>query len=134
MRGVQYHDATANPKIDSLTFVDAQATLKTFLGGLPNPPAPSAPKALAHAHRPTSSVHLALDEIDSRKSQRPKLTYRGHQTGWSPAAKTAVKAPLPLKPIDLDPVTVRDDERFAEILESETNLPKWLKLGLKRML
>jgi cytosine/adenosine deaminase-related metal-dependent hydrolase len=129
-RGVQYHDPSANPDIDSVTLAEAQATLKTFFGGLPDPPAPKALAPTAHA----AKVHLVLEELEATKVQRPMLPYRGHATGWSPAAKllAAEAKPLQLTPLDIDPLTVKDDDKFVPLLQSEKNLPDWLKAGLKK--
>ena len=133
-RGVQYHDESANPGIDSLSLEDAQATLAAFFGGLPDPPAKAAPHARGAAHGAPPKAHLALEETEAGTAQRPMLSYQGRPTGWSPhAALLAAKAAaLPLVPLELDPLTVKDDPKFIEACLGETNLPDWLKVGLKR--
>jgi cytosine/adenosine deaminase-related metal-dependent hydrolase len=126
-RSVQYHDPEANPEIDSLPLAEAEATLKSFFGNIPKPPAP--PKKL-------SRKTLVLEELEPDKAQRPLLPFQGRPTGWSPAAKLteSVAGALPLKPLEVDPLTVVDDEKFVPTLEAEANLPAWLRAGLKEML
>ncbi len=131
-RGVRYHDPSANPDIDALALSKAVATLRTFFGGLPNPPPPIAPAGVGAPQ--LSKVELVLDELEPGTSQRPLLSYAGHRTGWQPAAMfvAAKAAPLPLVPIDVDPLTVKDDETFLDTCKAEGNLPDWLKVGLTK--
>ncbi len=129
-RHVQYHDAAANPEIDAVTLGSATSTLKTFFGNLPDPPAPVHAPGDGHAKKAT--VRLVLDELDPNEAQRPMLPYHGHATaGWSPTAKAFAASPKPLVPIDIDPLTVKDDEKILETVKDETNLPDWLKAGIK---
>lgn len=129
-RAVQYHDAEANPDIDSVTLAEAGSTLEAFFGGLPDPPAPPVVAGLA-AHE--SAVGLELDELVEGTSQRPLLPYKGQPTGWSPVVAAAA-VPLPLVPLELDPLTVKDDKKFVDICKNEGNLPAWLKSGLAAQL
>ncbi len=131
-RGVQYHDASANKDIDSLSLADAKATLKSFFGSLGSPKVELA-KELAEG-RPEPKVRLALNELDPNKAQRHQLPYRGEMTGWrdSPRVLAAV-APLPLENLDIDPLTVHDDVKFVPAIEGQTNLPSWMKAGLSKV-
>jgi hypothetical protein len=131
-RGVQYHDASANPDIDSISLAEARATLTEFFGTLGTPHAKAALHAAAA--RPAPKVHLVLEELDLYKSQRPQLEYAGRVTGWkdSPHALAAT-APLPLQNLALDALTVHDDAAFAPTIEAQANLPPWMKAGLSKV-
>ena len=82
---------------------------------------------------------LALDEIeDGGVDLRPRLPYSGPRdfTGPSRVPRRAVLAKAPalstvLKPIQLDPLTVADDEDFLDAIEQEPNLPAWIQSGLR---
>jgi 5-methylthioadenosine/S-adenosylhomocysteine deaminase len=130
-RGVQYHDASANPDIDSVSLAEARATLATFFGSLGTPQAVPTPHAAAA--RPEPKVHLVLEELDVYKAQRPRLAYAGRVTGWkdSPHALAAAAA-LPLQNLEIDALTVHDDAEFAPTIAGQLNLPARLKAGLSK--
>jgi cytosine/adenosine deaminase-related metal-dependent hydrolase len=130
-RGVVYHDPAANPTIEAVTLDEATQVLTAFFGSLPEPKLPGA----AHAHAATKekALHLALDETDPKKSQRPLLPHDGKPTGWSPAEAEAKSAGVPLVPLKLDGLTA-DDAAFRRTLAAETNLPSWLTAGLAKSL
>ena len=80
---------------------------------------------------------LALDEIASSGVELgPRLPFDGPHdvTGTDRTSPTAaVSAPLStiLKPVDLDPLTVADDEKFLEKIAQQLNLQTPLKAGLQ---
>jgi cytosine/adenosine deaminase-related metal-dependent hydrolase len=130
-RGVVYHDPAANSAIDAVTLDEATHALTAFFGGLPEPKLPKA--AHAHAVPKDNALHLALDETDAKKSQRPLLPHDGKPTGWSPAVAEAKSAGGVLVPLKLDGLTA-DDADFRRTLAAETNLPPWLTAGLAKSL
>jgi imidazolonepropionase-like amidohydrolase len=133
-RGVVYHDKTATPTIDALSLDEATQALTEFLGGLPEPKLPGA--AHAHAAPKEKAQHLAIEETDPSKSQRPLLPHDGKPTGWSPAEAAAASAKAAggaLVPLKLDGLT-SDDADFQRTLKAEKNLPPWLSAGLAKLL
>jgi cytosine/adenosine deaminase-related metal-dependent hydrolase len=80
---------------------------------------------------------LALDEIASSGVELgPRLPFDGPHdvTGTDRTSPTAaLAAPLStiLKPVDLDPLTVADDEKFLEKIAQQLNLQAPLKTGLQ---
>jgi hypothetical protein len=79
---------------------------------------------------------LALDEIQDRgEDLRPRLPFAGPRDFTGPRRlPVAAAATLPLstilKPIDLDPLTVADDENFLDAIEHQPNVPSPIKGGL----
>jgi hypothetical protein len=82
---------------------------------------------------------LALDEISSAGVELgPRLPFDGPDdvTGTDRTAVTpAVSAPLStiLKPVELDPLTVVDDEKFLEKIGQQGNLQAPLRAGLQEL-
>jgi len=82
---------------------------------------------------------LALDEIASSGVELgPRLPFDGPHdvTGTDRTSPTAtVSAPLStiLKPVDLDALTVADDEKFLEKIAQQLNLQAPLKAGLREL-
>jgi imidazolonepropionase-like amidohydrolase len=132
-RHVMYHDASANPDIDSVSLAVARTTLHAFFKGLGGA-SPMTFAAAAPANAQPSKLTLALPEIDGTKTQRPLLPYHGKPTGWSPAALMAAAVTQAISAIEIDPLTVLDDGDFVQVCVDENNLPPWLKTGLKKIL
>jgi imidazolonepropionase-like amidohydrolase len=130
-RGVVYHDPAANPTIDAVSLDEATQVLTQFFGGLPEPKLPGATHA--HAAPKEKASHLALEETDPKKSQRPLLPHDGKPTGWSPAEAEAKSAGGALVPLKLDGLTA-EDGGFKHTLGAEKNLPAWLTSGLAKSL
>jgi cytosine/adenosine deaminase-related metal-dependent hydrolase len=81
---------------------------------------------------------LALDEIqDHGEDLRPRLPLRGPRNFTGPsrrsAAAIAKAQPLStvLKPIDLDALTVADDQDFLDAIEHQPNVPDAVRMGLR---
>src|SRR5262249_60792938 len=106
--------------------------LTALVGARGTPPHAGAMAAARAQKEPTLSLHL--EETDPEVAQRPLLSYKGKTTGWSPHAAlvAAAAAPLPLKALELDPLTAKDDPKFGAAIQAEKNLPDWLKAGLKK--
>jgi 5-methylthioadenosine/S-adenosylhomocysteine deaminase len=82
---------------------------------------------------------LALDEIQDRgEDLRPRLPFTGPRDFTGPRRLPVAAAATPplstiLKPIDLDPLTVADDENFLDAIEHQPNVPSPVKGGLKSL-
>ena len=119
---------------------DALLRISSLAKELENPPQPAkAKKRILDAPAPIV-WSLALDEIrDTGEDLRPHLPFRGPRDFTGPTRKSApvmAKAkPLSavLKPIDLDPLTVVDDEKFLEDIEHQPNVPDVVKMGLRAL-
>jgi cytosine/adenosine deaminase-related metal-dependent hydrolase len=80
---------------------------------------------------------LALDEISEAGVElSPRLPFNGPRdfTGPERAPRISAKAAPPLssilKPIELDPITVADDERFLSRVAQQPNVPEPIRRGL----
>jgi cytosine/adenosine deaminase-related metal-dependent hydrolase len=82
---------------------------------------------------------LALDEIDGGGVELgPRLPYGGPRdfTGAERAPHILAKAPplsTILKPLELDPLTVADDDRFLTRIAEQPNLPRRLRTQLREL-
>src|SRR5205823_5975614 len=90
------------------------------------------PKAIAKKRLLDAATHpvwsLVLDEIQNTgEDMRPRLPFRGPRDFTGPAgdARGVASASPPLssilKPIDLDPLTVADDDDFLDAIEQQPN-------------
>ena len=78
---------------------------------------------------------LALDELEpSGIELRPRLPgTTGRTTGPTLAAARTVPLSQLVTPMTLDPLTVADDSRFLDRVESQTVLPDFVRTELKRL-
>jgi hypothetical protein len=140
VRALNLGQAQGDPLVGAITLARARETLEDALGRLPE---------LAHAieTRPRSAVavlgggpltwSLALDEIEETGMElRPRLRgARGRATGPRIDASVVTAVPLSavLKPLELDPLTVADDDTFLDEVERQGNLPAAVRTGLRAM-
>ena len=103
-------------------------------------PKPAAAKKLALDATAHPVWSLALDEIQDRgEDLRPRLPFNGPRDFTGPkraAVKVAAAAPplsAILKPIQLDALTVADDENFLDAIEHQPNVPAAVKGGLRAL-
>ncbi len=100
-------------------------------------PAPAKKRVLDAA--PKLVWSLALDEIQDRgEDLRPRLPFNGPRDFTGPRRPPIAAAATPplstiLKPIDLDPLTVADDNHFLDAIEHQPNLPSPIKGGLRAL-
>jgi 5-methylthioadenosine/S-adenosylhomocysteine deaminase len=123
--------STADPDVDPISLDQARTTLKKTLKNLPNLKLRAAPAALLHT-RATQPLawFLALDELaPTGMDVRPHLPWKGRPTMLA-AKGEPVKAAPKLKPLELDPISVADDEAFLELIGNERNLPAFVSHGL----
>jgi len=133
-RVVNFADPAADPLVAKLTLGAARVTLRAALRRLPElakeqEDAATRPRALAADAAAPPRWFLALDEIQSTGLElRPRLGDAGRAGGPRVVSPLAASPPLSkvLRPIDLDPLTACDDDRFLQTLKSERNLPPGL--------
>jgi cytosine/adenosine deaminase-related metal-dependent hydrolase len=138
-RVVFLRQATADPVVAATPLGQARDTLRDAFRRMPElarkleQPLPATPRlALGRPAAPVWS--LALDEIeDTGVDLRPRLPLPGRAT-LTGASRAATRAAAPLstvlEPMELDPLTVADDQKFLERIAAEKNLPAYLRTGL----
>jgi cytosine/adenosine deaminase-related metal-dependent hydrolase len=131
--------ATADPAVAAVPLREARDTLRDAFRRMPElarkleQPPPAAPRlALGRPAAPVWS--LALDEIeDTGVDLRPRLPLPGG-SGFTGASRAAARATAPLstilEPMDLDPLTVADDDKFLERIAAQNNLPAYVRSKL----
>jgi 5-methylthioadenosine/S-adenosylhomocysteine deaminase len=134
-RALDLSDPTSHPQVGALTLAAARAKLRDALRQLPElarAQEQNQPHPLLATTR-TQPLALVLDESeDTGFTQRPRLPFHGHPTG--PQLVTAAAAPplsTILQPLTLDPLTVADDPGWLKAIEQETNLPGFVRTGLR---
>jgi cytosine/adenosine deaminase-related metal-dependent hydrolase len=140
VRALNLDQPSGDPVVGGITLAQAGETLKDALHRLPE-------LALKIEHKPPSAVaamgggrltwSLALDEIEETGMEvRPRLrSARGRATGprIDRSAVTAVPLSTVLTPLELDPLTVADDDEFLDAVELQRNLPAAVRTGLRGM-
>jgi 5-methylthioadenosine/S-adenosylhomocysteine deaminase len=146
-RAVYLEQETSDPAVGKISLKEAQKTLRDALHKLPELakqleqlPRAFAPLELT-ARREDISWFLALDEIEETGVElRPRLPFLEHgHTGPDrvPAnVRSFMKAPAEplskiLKQIELDPLTVADDEKYVDTIIGQKNLPPYVVNGIK---
>ncbi|NJD04707.1 MAG: amidohydrolase family protein [Ruminiclostridium sp.] len=78
---------------------------------------------------------LALDELeDTGVELRHRLTVNGRMTGPAyRAAKTSKPLSSIVKPLKLDPLTMMDDGEYLSSIQTQKNLPAYIKEELKKL-
>lgn len=145
-RMVYLQQATADPAVNVISLEEARDTLKEALRSLPQlarnleqPPLTPHDRAIRRAcDRPEPLVwSLALDELqETGVDLRPRLPVRGRGDFTGPtrlAARAAAPLSTVLEPLEVDPITVVDDEKFLEQIGREKNLPGFIKSGLRNL-
>jgi hypothetical protein len=140
VRALNLGQADGDPVVGAITLAQARDTLRDALHRLPD-------LALAIENKPHNAMavmgggpltwSLALDEIEETGMEvRPRLrSARGRATGprIDRSAVTAVPLSTVLKPMELDPLTVADDDEFLDAIETQKNLPAAVATGLRGM-
>ena len=125
-------DSTGDPDIRKVSLAAATATLTDALERLPDLQKSHERAEATTAGRPKVTLAL-LEQEHPEVDLRPHLLLGTRRTGLVEAERSAA-APLPLKPLKLDPLTTVDDPDYIPTLMSETNLPPDLRDRLKRIL
>jgi cytosine/adenosine deaminase-related metal-dependent hydrolase len=140
-RVVDLAQATADPVVAAISVGEARDELREAFRRLPElarrleqpPPAPR-----RAAWRPEPVVwSLALDELEETGVDlRPRLPLRG-RAGFTGPTRLSPRAAAPLstilEPLEVDPLTVADDETFLERIAGERNLPGFIKTDLRTL-
>jgi 5-methylthioadenosine/S-adenosylhomocysteine deaminase len=127
-----------DPDVGAISLAEAKTTLARALRDLPAlakrlEQAAVGPQAIPGAAPAPLTWSLALDELEhTGMALRPRLARDGRATGPTLAASAASK-PLSeiLEPVELDPLTVVDDDEYLKRLAAQPNLPKGIADGLK---
>jgi cytosine/adenosine deaminase-related metal-dependent hydrolase len=133
---------TADPDVAQVSLSTAAAALSEALHDIAKlAKEAEKPKKVSRTtlDAPTPPIwSLALDEIRDRGVDlRPRLPYAGPRdfTGPTRVSQAGAKATSPLsqilKPIELDPLTVADDEDFLNEIEQQPNVPEPVKTNLR---
>ena len=123
---------SADPVVAQITLAEAERRLTATLQGLGRDGTRDAEPAPAVFASDEPQWFLALDEVvPSGMEVRPRLLYDGEETG--PPVTVARAEPLPLVPLDLDPLTAVDDRDFLRGLGSQLNLPAGLAKELAEL-
>jgi 5-methylthioadenosine/S-adenosylhomocysteine deaminase len=110
-RQIYLDQKTVDPAVGKISFIKARETLEDAL------------------HR---RWHMALDEMAFDDfDAAPAAGNVAPQGILAALGLAAVSLESLVSPIDLDPPTVADDSRFLDVLDSQPNLPAYLKTGLR---
>ncbi len=122
---------TADPVVAPISLKQAKAKLRKALKDLPNlKPPPAIPTGRA-GFEPPLQWFLALDELTpTGMDVRPHLPMGGQPTMADARGPAVKKAPVELKPLKLDAITVADDSDFFTRVATAKNLPDYIKKGL----
>jgi 5-methylthioadenosine/S-adenosylhomocysteine deaminase len=138
-RVINLQDDAADPVVSSLTLGEARVRLKNALANLHDLAVemehPSVGMALESMRTEEPRWFLQLDGDETAGfALRPHLPGPdGRPTAESPLDLTAASEPLSaiLGPVELDALTVADDDGFLDLIAKEKNLPEPVRDGLK---
>lgn len=146
VRMVYLKQATVDPAVEAISLGEARDKLKEAFHRLPElarileepPRIPKAYTVLGPGPRGEPLVWLlALDELqETGVDLRPRLPLKGEK-GFTGPERFVVRAAPPLstilEPLEIDPLTVADDEDFLDRISKEKNLPGFIKNDLKSL-
>jgi hypothetical protein len=126
---------TADPDVAPISIKQAKTKLSKALKGLPDLKPPAMPIAKGVGLEPPLRWFLALDELSpTGMDVRPHLPINGRLTMAEAKGPVDLKAaPIQLKPLKLDSMTVVDDAEFLVQLTQQKNLPNFVKKGLPNL-
>jgi 5-methylthioadenosine/S-adenosylhomocysteine deaminase len=136
-RALNLKQATADPVVGAVSLADATERLRDGLRRLPE-----LATSRVEAHGARAAGPNARDderwflELDHARFDGTLVRLKPPLgVGESPADAAARSAQdaTPLIPLDLDPLTVVDDPRFARLVANQPNLPERLKRELPRL-
>lgn len=125
---------TADPVVATISLKKAKTRLAKALKNLPTLQPPAAPRAMRAGMEPPLQWFLALDELaPTGMDVRPHLPMGGRPTMAAARGPVTPRAPVQLKPLQLDPLTMADDADFLTLVAAEKNLPDFIKQGLPQL-
>jgi cytosine/adenosine deaminase-related metal-dependent hydrolase len=135
-RAINLKQASADPVVGAISLAEATARLADGLRRLPELGASRAPIG-ARAAMPTAREgERWFLELDHERLDGTSVRLRAPLGAGEAPAAVAMRAAAddtPLIPLELDPLTVVDDRRFAARLAVQPNLPERLKRELPRL-
>lgn len=134
-------DPAADPSVGTITFAEARETLTDALRRLPElareleraPPAPVTPQSGAQDEPET--WFLALDELadpDVPLSTSPSTSEAAGDVGLQLLRDPVLVSDI-VEPLELDPLTVKDDPDWLDGIEVQPNLPDAVRTGLRKL-
>jgi hypothetical protein len=129
-----------DPQVGKISLSDATGILAEAFATLPalarELEKPKSARTLAKARDAGPVWELALDEIqETGAAVRARLEFGGARVGARALAGSGSQLLSQIvKPLVPDPLTVADDEDFVPGMESQKNLPDWMKSGLAALL
>jgi cytosine/adenosine deaminase-related metal-dependent hydrolase len=122
---------TADPVVAPISLKQAKVKLRKALKDLPNLKPPTVVPTGRAGFEPPLQWFLALDELaPTGMDVRPHLPMGGRPTMAAARGPVSRKAPVKLKPLKLDAMTVADDADFLTRVAAARNLPDYIKQGL----
>ena len=135
-RALNLKQATADPVVGAVSLAEATERLADGLRRIPELGSSRAPALGARAASPLvdESERWFLD-LDHERLDGTSVRLKTPMGMADTAAEAAARAadPLPLIPLELDPLTVVDDGKFASRLASQPNLPERIKRELPQL-
>jgi 5-methylthioadenosine/S-adenosylhomocysteine deaminase len=140
-RVLNLRQETADPVVGKITLAEAEDRLRKALKNLKQL-AKKAEQKGTPLHRmlaaPGDQVRwgLALDELEPTGTElRPRASLPGQTAPTGPSLREAKAKPLSeiLGPLELDRLTVADDEGWLEVIDKQQNLPAWVAPGLREL-
>jgi 5-methylthioadenosine/S-adenosylhomocysteine deaminase len=131
-RTLNLAQATADPDVAPISLKQARKALTKALHDLPKLKLSKAAMARRAAFDAPLTWFLALDELGpTGMDVRPHLPFGGRPTMAAAKGPDTSKAGPPvLRALELDPLTVADDEDFLERIAKQKNPPSYLREGL----
>lgn len=137
-RTVFLRQKNASEPVTKISLGDATTMLRQSLKDLPNHRTSRMFRAGSGVHlssrtrRGTEVWVLALDEVtQTGMDLRPHLPYDGELT--MPVARGAMLSARALRALELDPLTVADDDSFIDTIQAEMNVPPFVKDGIRML-
>jgi 5-methylthioadenosine/S-adenosylhomocysteine deaminase len=128
---------TANPDVAQVKLSAAGELLRDVLGHLGSATERATKAAARRAAAAGPVWTLALDETEpSDVELRPRLPFNGPRDFTGPSVVSPRAAPMRaavLSPIDLDALTVVDDQNYLDQMDAQPNVPEAIRSGLRQL-
>jgi 5-methylthioadenosine/S-adenosylhomocysteine deaminase len=141
-RVLNLRQKSADPAVGQITLAEAKDRLRDALKNLKEL-AQKAEQRGTPLHRMLAAAEedqvvwgLALDELEPTGVElRPRAPLPGGSAPTGPSLTEAKAKPLSeiVGPLELDRLTVADDEAWLESIDKQTNLPEWLPPGMRKL-
>jgi 5-methylthioadenosine/S-adenosylhomocysteine deaminase len=141
-RVLNLRQKSADPAVGKITLAEAKDRLEDALKNLKELAQEAEQRGmprqrlLAAAEEDEIVWGLALDELEpTGVEMRPRAPLPGESEPTGPSLTEAKAKPLSevVGPLELDRLTVADDEGWLASIDKQTNLPDWLAPGLRKL-